>query len=713
VGGANSNTITASYWDKDTSGLTKSAGGIGLTTIQMQTFSTFFDAGWDFMSDWMMCDGVDYPHLLWEGVQCTRYGGGSGSSDDPYQIWTAEQMNTIGLHAEDWSKSFILMADLDLGGYVGTQYNCIGNDYNNSFKGNFNGNGHIIRNFTYITTDTIRSVGLFGAVGNGATIKNLGLVDVNISVAGGNVGGLIGINYEGILISCYTTGMVTSGYVVGGLVGNNSGTITYCYSTCMVNEITNGGNEFGGLVGENYGTIISCYSGGSVRGETCAGGIVGRFITGEITSCYSDSDVSGHSRVAGLVGKIDSGFVNSCYCTGKITVTDYVTEDGYYFGGLVGENQGVITSCFWDIDTTGQAISGGGTGYPTSVMKQKTIYTGWDFTTDDGNPAVWIMPTGGYPILSWQPWAMLITPNGGESYMEGATQDITWSATGISDQVSLQYSVDNSSTWIDIATVSNTGTYPWVIPNILSNTCLVKISSVDDPSIFDISDAPFSIVKTHVYFADANLKLAVEAKLGVTNPTESDMLKLTSLTAKSKGITSIIGLETALNLGTLSLDTNNVSDITPLAGLNKLTVLTLYSNKITDISPLAGLTKLYYLVFSANKVSDISSLAGLNNLIYLYLNSNQINDFSALTYNTKFKEIYAAKNAILTKETYLTHIPAIRANNPNLTVFQYDPGCQTFISGDVNQDCHVNLSDLAVIASNWLKCNHIYEEMCP
>jgi len=54
------------------------------------------------------------------------YGGGSGSEGEPYQIWTAEQMNTIGLHPEDWDKHFILMKDIDMSGYNGIEYNTIG-----------------------------------------------------------------------------------------------------------------------------------------------------------------------------------------------------------------------------------------------------------------------------------------------------------------------------------------------------------------------------------------------------------------------------------------------------------------------------------------------------------------------------------------------------------------------------------------------------------
>jgi Leucine-rich repeat (LRR) protein len=191
------------------------------------------------------------------------------------------------------------------------------------------------------------------------------------------------------------------------------------------------------------------------------------------------------------------------------------------------------------------------------------------------------------------------------------------------------------------------------------------------------------------------------------------MLKLTYLNAKSKGITGLIGLETALNLATLNLSENNISDLSPLSGLLKLGSLNLYLNKIADISPLSGLTNLYYLSVNTNKISDISPVAGLVNLTTLSMSYNPITEFISLTGHTKFRQIYATGTAALTKETYLNHIPMIWKNNPKLTIFRYDPGCQTSRSTDVNQDCQVNLLDLAMIASDWLTCNHIYEEMCP
>jgi hypothetical protein len=45
-------------------------------------------------------------------TQAATYGGGNGTPADPYQIWTAEQMNTIGLNPADWDKSFTLMGML-------------------------------------------------------------------------------------------------------------------------------------------------------------------------------------------------------------------------------------------------------------------------------------------------------------------------------------------------------------------------------------------------------------------------------------------------------------------------------------------------------------------------------------------------------------------------------------------------------------------------
>ena len=66
----------SSFWDIETSGQTTSDGGTGKTTAEMQTSSTFLEAGWDFVDEtengtediWYISEGEDYPRLMWEFV---------------------------------------------------------------------------------------------------------------------------------------------------------------------------------------------------------------------------------------------------------------------------------------------------------------------------------------------------------------------------------------------------------------------------------------------------------------------------------------------------------------------------------------------------------------------------------------------------------------------------------------------------------------------
>ncbi len=74
VGYQRSSRILSSFWDTQTSGQHKSAGGMGKTTADMQTAATFLDAGWDFVGEtangtedvWWILEGQDYPRLWWE-----------------------------------------------------------------------------------------------------------------------------------------------------------------------------------------------------------------------------------------------------------------------------------------------------------------------------------------------------------------------------------------------------------------------------------------------------------------------------------------------------------------------------------------------------------------------------------------------------------------------------------------------------------------------
>ncbi|MHC4693669.1 MAG: GLUG motif-containing protein, partial [Planctomycetota bacterium] len=203
-----------------------------------------------------------------------KYGGGTGTAQDPFLICDANHMNAIGAEPNDWDKCFKIVADIDLSGYEADEFNIIGTDEDYPFIGVFDGNNHAVSNFT-CDTNSIKNTGLFGYV-DGGVIRNLGLIDSEIAVSGtGNyIGSLVGNVRSGTIINCYLEHVnVIGDFMVGGLVGyNHRGTITNCYVTGSVM----GNNHVGGLVGSHYsGTIANCYSTCSVTGDENTGGLIG------------------------------------------------------------------------------------------------------------------------------------------------------------------------------------------------------------------------------------------------------------------------------------------------------------------------------------------------------------------------------------------------------------------------------------------------------
>jgi len=364
-----------------------------------------------------------------------KYGGGTGEPNDPYIIYTAEQMNAIGADSNDWDKHFKLMADIDLSHYTGSPrrpiFNIIGR-YGDPFSGVFDGNGKKITNFTYSSAETDH-VGLFGyVVGSDTQIKDLTLINPNIdaesvdyvgslvglfigekitncyvldgTVTGKKyVGGLVGWNYWSSIINCYATGSVTGNTDVGGLVGyNGTGTVSNCYSTVSVS----GNYQVGGLVGYNdLACIVSnCYAGSTVVGKSEVGGLVGNN-AGTISNCYATGDISGNDYAGGLVGFF-YGTITSSYSVGSVSSSGFLQET---VGGLVGDNYGGRVYCsFWDTQTSGQPWSAGGTGKTTAEMQMASTFIGW------GCDPVWTLDEGvDYPRLWWEnmPGETITTPS--------------------------------------------------------------------------------------------------------------------------------------------------------------------------------------------------------------------------------------------------------------------------------------------------------------
>ena len=194
-------------------------------------------------------------------------------------------------------------------------------------------------------------------------------------------------------------------------------------------------------------------------------------------------------------------------------------------------------------------------------------------------------------------------------------------------------------------------------------------ADADDDGISDSADAK---VGNLAPFRDAALRAAVEDALGKAPGeaiTNDDMATLSGLSAYSRSIRDLTGLELATNLTWLHLPRGFVSDLSPLSGLTGLVRLRLHRNNITDLSPLSGLTQLQSLwlydtnivdlsplqdlhalrtvrVYNAVALTDISPLSGLPNLRSLDLTGSWNLDMSQLAEFTNLSTLYLANNGI-------------------------------------------------------------------
>ena len=304
--------------------------------------------------------GAGYPTLNYDFIKT------------PIEISTKEQL--LAFKSQVTPLSYLLVSDIDLdGGYWSPIEN---------FYGIFDGNGHVISNFT--ASEYFDCAGFFGK--NSGIIKNLGLEDFTVT-SSNNAGGLVGEN-SGIIINCYALGDVCSSeeygtYFIyntaGGLVGENYGTIISCYASGNVssngtsqNHGAGGGGNYGatsyagGLVGENQGVIKNCYansivtsfslcsagSGSKARGY--AGGLVGYNNGGSIINAYASGNVNSEVRsyyteiyVGGLVGYNLGGSIMCAYATSNIYATYAgIRSASVGFGGLIGNTSGTITDSY-------------------------------------------------------------------------------------------------------------------------------------------------------------------------------------------------------------------------------------------------------------------------------------------------------------------------------------------------------------------------------
>ena len=274
-----------------------------------------------------------------------RVTGGAGTASMPYTINDVYGLQGV---ATNLTQSFALAGNIDASGTVnwnaGAGFVPIGGG-SKQFSGGFDGQGHTI-NGLVINRPSTNFVGLFGTLSN-ATIANVGIVGGSIR-GSVSVGGLAGYQSGGTITRTFSTATVNGVYDAGGLVGyQDSGNISLSYAA---GSVTGTNDYVGGLVGSQSGNISQSYATGSVTGANSVGGLVGDNSFGTITQSYAAGPVIGTASVGGLVG-------SSSYAT--------------------------VTSSYWDMQTSGQGASAGGSGLTTAQMQDlssfQTTYAGWDF----------------------------------------------------------------------------------------------------------------------------------------------------------------------------------------------------------------------------------------------------------------------------------------------------------------------------------------------
>ena len=268
--------------------------------------------------------------------------------DGSYTVYNANGLMNIAelVNGGKTDINITLDTDIDL---TGKDWTPIGTDYDNSYKGTFDGGGHTITGLTFTTNDEY--AGLFGWLNRAGTVKNVVMEGVQITNnrSSGFAGGVAGYSW-GTIENCSVSGNVSGTVYVGGVVGAQiGGSITGCSSSATVK----GTVDVGGVAGQtnSSATLTACYATGNV-----------------IIEMDPEKNISG----GGLVGFNGGRSLLACYATGNVTSTGSSTGK-VHIGGFLGDNYTTVTACYWK-NNHGQGI-----GYNNKVT-EATKVDGTDVT---------------------------------------------------------------------------------------------------------------------------------------------------------------------------------------------------------------------------------------------------------------------------------------------------------------------------------------------
>ncbi len=292
--------------------------------------------------DDQICDSCD-PDFPFD------FGGGSGTSDEPFLICSIEHLQQWAITPSAMGAAFALSADIDLSnaGYAPLASPAA------PFEGSFDGGGHTISHLTLDSDDS--DVGLFARIGPDGLVANLNLDHLSLS-GDSRVGAVAGRNEGTIDAVTLTNASVDGDIEVGGLVGRHESSASITASSAHVSVTTNT-DHAGTIAGSSRGLVDDVVGHGDVSGERFIGGLVGINNDGAtLTNSFADVAVTATDNfVGGLAGvHSDSATLETSGATGDVS-----SPSGQSVGGLVGQSQGPIADAFASGSVTGDNGVGG------------------------------------------------------------------------------------------------------------------------------------------------------------------------------------------------------------------------------------------------------------------------------------------------------------------------------------------------------------------
>ena len=300
-------------------------------------------------------------------------GGESGAAEDlgyiydsntnTYTVYNGDGLMNIAELVNGGKSDINITLDTDID-LTGKDWTPIGTDYDNSYKGTFDGGGHTITGLTFTTND--KYAGLFGWLNKAGTVKNVVMEGVQITsnqIYGGSIGGVVGSSW-GTIENCSVSGSVSGTVYVGGVAGAQiGGSITGCSSSATVKGMV----DVGGVAGQtnSNATLTACYATGNVIIEI---------------------DPVKNIACGSLVGMNAGSSLLACYATGNVTSTGSSTGK-VHIGGFLGDNYTTVTACYWK-NNHEQGIGYNKEGTVTEVTKVDGSVVTWQKAVDAMNTAL-------------------------------------------------------------------------------------------------------------------------------------------------------------------------------------------------------------------------------------------------------------------------------------------------------------------------------------